>query len=39
MCGALLTFIEIARAEKLNDYSEKFFKFYINYIKNNYGII
>ena len=39
MCGALLTFIDIARTEKLNEYSDKFFKIYINYIKNNYGII
>jgi len=39
MCGVLLTFIDIARQEKLNDYSSKFFKVYINYVKNNYGII
>jgi hypothetical protein len=39
MCGVLLTFIDVARAEKLNDYSDKFFKFYINYVKNNYGVI
>lgn len=39
MCGVLLTFIDIARQEKLFDYSEKFFKVYINYVKNNYGII
>lgn len=39
MCAVLLTFIDIAKQEKLPDYCEKFFKIYIKYVKNNYGII
>lgn len=39
MCGVLLTFIDIAKQEKLFDYCEKFFKIYVLYVKNNYGII
>lgn len=39
MCAALLSFIEIAKSEKLYDYCEKYFKIYVNYVKNNYGII
>ena len=39
MCAILLTFIDIAKNEKLYEYCEKFFKIYVNYVKNNYGII
>ena len=39
MCAVLLTFIDIAKNEKLYDYCEKFFKIYVTYTKNNYGII
>jgi hypothetical protein len=39
MCAVLLTFIDISKHEKLLDYCEKFFKIYVSYVKNNYGII
>jgi len=39
MCAVLLTFIDIAKNEKLYDYCEKFFRIYVKYTKNNYGII
>lgn len=37
MCAVLLSFIEIAKSEKLTDYCEKFFKIYVKYVNNNYG--
>lgn len=39
MCAVLLTFIEIAKSEKLFDYCEKYFQIYVKYVKNNYGVI
>ena len=39
MCAVLLSFIEIAKQEKLNDYCEKFFRIYVGYVKSNYGMI
>jgi hypothetical protein len=39
MCAALLSFIEISKEQKLFDYAEKYFKIYVKYVKNNYGVI
>ncbi len=39
MCAALLSFIEIAKEQKLFDYAEKYYKIYVKYVKNNYGVI
>lgn len=39
MCGVLLSFVEIARSEKLHQYCVKYYEKYVQYVQKHYGFI